>query len=169
MLLEVGDLRRATGNEKKFTGRDTRLEVEMRGGTLVYQDIQISGTARNIGGYRIYVKGTITARADLTCSLCLNPFSIDIDTPFAETYYEAGTAGASDGDSGRLYQGDQIDLSDLIIEGLILAVPMKPVCRTDCKGLCPSCGRNLNTGECGCDRLAPDPRLAVLGEYLKNE
>ena len=56
----------------------------------------------------------------------------------------------------------QIDLGHLVMEQLHLALPMKPLCSETCKGLCPQCGTNLNTGSCNCDPRWEDPRLAAL-------
>lgn len=168
MLLEVGDLRKQTGNEKEFTGKVSRLELELQGDQIAFSDVQVSGWAKNVGG-KIYVKSSIGARASLTCSCCLAPFSVTVEPSFEETYFEEGSISSRElGDDGRIYQGNQIDLSDVILESLILALPMKPVCRTECNGLCTVCGCNLNTDRCGCSTEAPDPRLAVLGEYLRN-
>jgi uncharacterized protein len=62
------------------------------------------------------------------------------------------------------YRDDQIDLSELLREQFYLALPMKPLCRDDCRGLCPECGINLNAGTCTCAPTWEDPRLAALKE-----
>jgi uncharacterized protein len=167
VLLEVGDLRRQKGNEKEFTGRDSRLEIELRGDLFVFTEVLVTGLAANVGG-KIYVKGSIEAKATLVCSRCLVSFTIPAGASFEEIYYAEGSVPEGDlGDTGRIYGGEQIDLRDVIIESLVLALPMKAVCQQDCQGLCPSCGCNLNQDHCGCGPRAIDPRLADLGEYLK--
>jgi uncharacterized protein len=60
------------------------------------------------------------------------------------------------------YTGKVIDLDPILREQLLLSLPSYPVCKDDCKGLCPVCGANLNDRECGCDRHVPDPRWAGL-------
>jgi uncharacterized protein len=60
------------------------------------------------------------------------------------------------------YQGKQLDLAPAIREQILLSLPVAPLCREDCKGLCPRCGKDLNDGECGCDRTVLDPRWAAL-------
>ena len=174
MLIDVGDLRRpgardgGRGNERKFTGRDSRLEIELQGDLFVFTEVRVEGQATNVGG-KIYVKGGIEATAGMTCGCCLTPFTIPVTTFFEETYYDADGVDQGDrDDAGRIYSGEKIDLRDVIIESLVLVMPMKPVCRQGCQGLCPSCGANLNTDPCNCSPRAPDPRLAGLGEYLKN-
>jgi uncharacterized protein len=60
------------------------------------------------------------------------------------------------------YEGDTIDLTPLVHEQAILALPTRPLCGEGCRGLCPRCGANLNAGPCGCPAPPPDHRLAVL-------
>ena len=60
------------------------------------------------------------------------------------------------------YAGKAIDLSQAVREQILLSVPASPLCREDCKGLCPRCGKDLNDGDCGCDRTAIDPRWSAL-------
>ena len=57
----------------------------------------------------------------------------------------------------------EIDLTEAVQEQILLSLPLRPLCREDCKGLCPGCGEDLNKGACGCSGKAVDPRLAVLG------
>jgi uncharacterized protein len=67
------------------------------------------------------------------------------------------------------YSDDQIDLGQLVMEQLQLALPMKPLCDVACKGLCPQCGTNLNTGACNCSEKWEDPRLAALRSLARPE
>ncbi len=62
--------------------------------------------------------------------------------------------------------GDVLDLDELIYTDVLLSAPAKVLCREDCKGLCPKCGRNLNDGPCGCETGETDPRLAALRELI---
>jgi len=60
------------------------------------------------------------------------------------------------------YAGKEIDLAPAVREQILLHIPPPPLCRDDCLGLCPRCGKDLNDGECGCDRAVIDPRWAAL-------
>ena len=60
------------------------------------------------------------------------------------------------------YEGEEIDVSPMLRERMLLALPTLPLCREDCRGLCAQCGSDLNAGPCGCPRAAGDPRFAVL-------
>jgi uncharacterized protein len=66
------------------------------------------------------------------------------------------------------YVDDQIDLGQLMSEQFHLVLPMKPLCRETCRGLCPQCGTNLNAGSCECRTTWEDPRLAPLKALLKD-
>ncbi len=168
MLIEVADLRRQTGNEKEFTGKIARIEIELQGALAVLSEVAVKGLAKNVGG-KIYIKGNVVADANLNCSRCLEPFVIPVESSFEDAYFAQRTVDYRDlEETGRIYKGDQIDLEDVIIESLILTLPMKAICHQDCKGLCPSCGCNLNTGHCSCGPQTIDPRLTILEEYNKH-
>jgi uncharacterized protein len=119
--------------------------------------------------------GTVKTVLELPCSRCLEPFTQPVDGEF-DLRYQPHVANAGEGEreieeddlTTAFYEHDQIDLGQLMREQFYLALPMKPLCRDDCKGLCASCGTNLNRGTCDCKREWEDPRLAVL-KTLKRE
>ncbi|HCA04531.1 MAG TPA: nucleic acid-binding protein [Ruminococcaceae bacterium] len=61
-----------------------------------------------------------------------------------------------------------IELDEVVISDILLALPQKFLCSPDCRGLCPKCGANLNNGDCGCDRREIDPRLAILKQLIED-
>jgi len=75
--------------------------------------------------------------------------------------YDSDTLRAEDLEFS-LYEGEEVDLGPLIREQVLLALPTRPLCRDDCRGLCPQCGINLNHAECGCRVETFDPRLEAL-------
>jgi uncharacterized protein len=119
------------------------------------------------GRYR--VAGRLTGTLELMCSRCLEPFTLPVQADFDLRYVpRAENAGEGEKEveeddlSTAFYDNDEIDLGQLIMEQFQLALPMKPLCREDCKGLCAQCGTNLNAGACDCDSRWEDPRLAAL-------
>jgi uncharacterized protein len=115
--------------------------------------------------------GRVTAELELPCSRCLEPFRLPLDAPFDLRYLpvsEASSAAEREVDDEDLetsyYENDAIDLNELLREQFYLALPMKPLCNEDCRGLCTQCGTNLNTGACDCAPAWEDPRLAPLKE-----
>ena len=122
-----------------------------------------------------HLSGRVRTRLELVCSRCLEPFEVDVDTPFDLRYQPQPGAAAEgehelgDGDfDAAYYVDDEIDLGQLIQERIYLALDMKPLCSDDCKGLCSNCGTNLNRGTCSCDTHWEDPRLTAL-RALKKE
>jgi uncharacterized protein len=127
---------------------------------------------------RVRVDAHGKAALTVPCGRCLTPVAVALPVDFeltlvpsdeyeprAEKSGSTGKAGGSfePGDAEEdVYTGKVIDLDPILREQLLLALPGYPVCKDDCKGLCPVCGANLNDRECGCDRHVPDPRWAGL-------
>jgi uncharacterized protein len=113
--------------------------------------------------------GRVRTELELTCSRCVEPYLFPIDAQFDQRYLPSSAASGEtetqvgEGDlETSYYADDEIDLNELMREQFYLALPMKPLCREDCRGLCPQCGTNLNTGTCDCAPVWEDPRLAAL-------
>jgi len=115
--------------------------------------------------------GRTQTTLELPCSRCLEPLTIQVDSPF-DLRYQPHAANTGEGEreieeddlSTAFYENDEIDLEQLMREQFYLALPMKPLCSDACQGLCPVCGTNLNRGACDCKRDWDDPRLAPLRE-----
>jgi uncharacterized protein len=116
----------------------------------------------------VVVTGRIGARVPQVCGRCLEPFPIDVaarvDTRFRprpQRREEDVELGVDDLEVD-FYADDSLNLATLVETETSLSLPMKPLCRADCRGLCPVCGGNRNTVDCHCEVRTPDPRLAVL-------
>ena len=108
----------------------------------------------------IDVEGTVTAPWVGTCRRCAEPVSGTLRLAVHERYADAQLSGPSDEDLYPI-SDDTVDLGPLVRDAVVLELPMAPLCRPDCAGLCPSCGADRNAGDCGC--VAPrDPRWANL-------
>jgi uncharacterized protein len=118
--------------------------------------------------------GTAQTELELPCSRCLEPFRMPVNSSFDLRFLPATEMSAEeerevqeDDFETSYYRDDQIDLNELLREQFYLALPMKPLCREDCKGLCVQCGTNLNTGTCACATAWEDPRLAPLKGLIR--
>jgi uncharacterized protein len=120
-------------------------------------------------GNRVFINGRAVIAARFVCSRCLGGYSSPIDVSFSEEYVPAvSSEGETDHEltgtelALNYYSGDEIDVIGLVREQVLLSAPMKPLCREDCRGICPHCGKDLNRGDCGCRDDRIDPRLAPL-------
>ena len=132
-------------------------------------------------GSHAFAAGTFKGHVTVACSRCVSPVRLDIDDKVRLTFMPAAEIPADDepaddGEGAQLvdedldtfpFDGDRIDLEPFLREELVLAVPYAPLCKEDCKGLCPQCGVDRNVETCRCE--APiDPRLAGLKDLLKS-
>ena len=119
----------------------------------------------------IRLKGNLDAKFELACARCLEPVSYAVTREFDLLYRPLGA------DAGReelsvtsaeaeisYYEGEGLLLEDALREQVLLALPLKAICRDDCKGLCPHCGKNLNLEQCSCAEPIEDPRWSALKE-----
>lgn len=140
-------------------------------------DLQASGRAELIeehhGGKMrvldIRVVGKIAGKFELPCSRCLEPVAAEVKNDFDLLYrpLKAGDQGEEISISEAeteigFYQGDGIETADVVKEQVLLALPVKALCKEDCKGLCPHCGKNRNTSQCHCTEERSDPRWSAL-------
>ncbi|AJE03286.1 YceD family protein [Geobacter pickeringii] len=118
----------------------------------------------------IRVRGSVATAVRLNCSRCLTPFESHIRSAFTMIYMERKQE-LQDEDEVELgeedlvsvtYVGDEIDFTPEVAEQVVMELPLKPLCRVDCLGLCTRCGADLNVGECGCERGSFNIKFAAL-------
>ncbi len=126
-------------------------------------------------GVKYRLVGNVTTTLRQHCGRCLEGFGLATDLPIDLMYLPhsensgEGELELSDEDlSTAFYREEQIDLAQMVREQFQLSLPMKPLCRDDCDGLCPACGINRNLERCSCDTSWRDPRLAALETLLSD-
>jgi uncharacterized protein len=129
-------------------------------------DIEVQGKIVNSGRF-LDLSGTVKGKARKTCDRCLKEFDFTVETSFLEHYRECDEKTShTEDDDAQCIQGDEIDISEVVRDNLIMAEPIKTVCWEDCRGLCPKCGVDLNITKCSCEHEDIDPRLAALKALL---
>ncbi|MBA7646092.1 hypothetical protein ES703_53853 [subsurface metagenome] len=135
---------------------------------------KVQGEVRLLRTHRgVLVKGELHAEVELTCSRCLSLFNFPVAINFEEEYLPtidvvSGAPLPSPEEPGSFVIDEHhvIDLTEAIRQYTLLTMPMKPLCRQDCAGLCPDCGHNLNRGPCDYPPPAIDSRWSELTELL---
>jgi uncharacterized protein len=144
----------------KATGHAELIE-EDHGGKNRVKDIRV------VGGFE--------GKVELRCARCLEPVPTRVKEDFDLLYrpLRSGKQGEeisineAETEIG-FYQGNGLELADVIKEQVLLSLPVKPLCKEDCSGLCPQCGQNLNQGSCDCTQARSDPRWSAL-EGLRDQ
>ena len=161
--LEIELLEAAEGIES--LGADTRLSSSVKAGFAL----------RKVGA-TVYLAGRFEAVLELACSRCGKAFLHDAASELKldlNPLESAATEEERELQPGDLevefYKNGVIETAEFLREQLLLQVPMKPLCKDDCKGLCQYCGQDLNEGQCGCEPPAGHPGLAGLKDLLKDK
>lgn len=160
LRLNIRELRR------KDSGSSEAFHFEGDGATpQSLADLGLDGTLTVDGlvtflGDRYLAKGTVRGRRQTVCDRCLRPVVRDLDCTFEQLFREQ-----PDDDDSRLCDGQTLDLDDTVDETVRLAAPSQTLCREDCRGLCPQCGKDLNEGPCDCAPSFVDPRLDKLRQW----
>ena len=124
-------------------------------------------------GGGILATGAFATTASVLCSRCSEPVSVQVSDQFEVLYMSP--PGPSRGEDVKVtaeemdvefLKDDRLDLSWLLRENVLLNLPTQPLCRADCRGLCPRCGVDLNETSCQCETPEPDPRLRPLQHLL---
>jgi uncharacterized protein len=155
-IADIVALRRHQGHRERLTVHAPLADLRVTGsevpaGEAIDLDLQLEAVE---GG--IVVTGTARAPWVGECRRCVQPVEGELTADVDELF-------VTDSEEGETYPigGDHIDLEPLARETIILALPLAPLCREDCAGLCPTCGADLNRGPCGC-AADTDPRWAAL-------
>jgi len=116
-------------------------------------------------GQEVELRGELRAKIESVCSRCLQPVELPIHAEFAERFVPAVSWGAEEQHELQeedlnlaVFDGEAIELNDLVREEILLAMPVQVLCRADCKGLCPTCGIDRNTSDCQCAGVDVDSR-----------
>jgi uncharacterized protein len=170
LVLDVATLREgSTRLDRQIAPETMPREEDYR----VLAPVVLEATAHR-ARVKVGITGQATTTLELSCSRCLEGFPVPVTTAFDLTYLPSDRAPAGGGEvevgdediNTAYYQHGEIDLAELIHEQLYLVLPMKPLCKDDCQGLCPLCGANRNTTACTCEATWTDPRLAGLKALL---
>ena len=119
-------------------------------------------------GSELFFSGSFYGRFTGCCGRCLEDYSFTLSQGFdfvltpVPARSERGAEELHPGELGlSYYSGDEINLTPLIMEQVMLALPTRPLCSDECRGLCGGCGANLNTEPCVCSTATGDPRMAI--------
>ncbi len=165
MKINIADV--TCGQDLEFSFDADAKEVDIPADVCEFEGmIRVGGVIQQTGAaYRI--QGTIRCTKVFLCDRCLKPSMECQVHAFEEDFCLDGEQ--SEQESVILPEGEVIDITDLVRDTLLAAQPISNICKPDCRGLCPVCGTDLNLEQCDCEAAVPDPRLAVLKEFMSKK
>jgi len=162
--------------------RKIRIRKDYAPGTLDFhsgefrqaEPLDVRATAELVDD-QIRIYGTFHTRLEMVCARCLDTVVEEVSKNFDLFYRPVNSVSREeefrlnlDDTEIAFFEGDGLFLADVLAEQVNLSLPMKVICRSDCRGLCPHCGVNLNQEECRCETHAADPRLAPLARLKQD-
>ena len=171
MLINLSEVFTLEGKEKTW---EVPFEAKAYKGSQVEYPVvsanPVKITVKNLGNRKLSLTGNTSVTLAIPCSRCLEPVNYTTEIEFDQEIdmNASDEDRVKDLDEQSYLSGYNLDADMLVCNELSLYLPMKVLCKDDCKGLCSICGHNLNVSECGCDRESLDPRMSVFKDILKN-
>ena len=164
MVIDVSSILKETGGK-----------VNIDGGLLLNDDnvifdgeVKVKGVVYS-NGQSLTLKAECEGTLKTQCARCLKDIDVNVSFPIEETLvHDDGTAVISDDEDIILFEGYSFEIDSIVLNSFLLYTSMKYLCKEDCRGLCSSCGSDLNEGECGCNHDFVDPRWSGLADMLND-
>ena len=168
MLVNLTDV---FSSEEKIVKQEIALDFD----TFTYNGEKYSVIANepvsmvfsNISVGKALVEGSGKISFEMKCDRCLTSVPYEMDLQFSyEVFSPDNLSEDAEDDEQDFMEGYELNVGNLVNNEILMSWPMKVLCKPQCKGICTVCGKDLNTGECGCDTFVPDPRWAALKDIF---
>lgn len=144
--------------------------VDEFSGLTSIKPVNVNAQIELLNPHLIEARVKQSTRVTLSCSRCLSEYGLMISSEWKEWFTdEKHQAIETEEQEIHYISSPELDLEPYIRESILLQLPYVPICKQDCKGLCPKCGVNRNEVTCDCQIVKIDPRLAVLEDFFKSD
>ncbi|QRN86252.1 DUF177 domain-containing protein [Clostridia bacterium] len=166
MELDISKIRSKSGSEKSI---DFIQPVEDIAEKKIHflQPVHFKGKIRNLDG-TLYLDGEADILIERVCDRCLCAYKQSLTIRIEENFCPENKI-IDDIDFLKTYNGNQLVLDRSIQDCVLLNTNMNSICKEDCKGICPTCGKDLNEGPCSCEKDTIDPRMEILKNLVSEE
>lgn len=164
MLLDLKDVFLQEGASRSFRHAIDLSSVDINGVHPFASPVEIAGSVENHAGY-VQLQAQAAFRFLMPCDRC----AVQVEQRYVYPFSHVLVVSLENEEDGGEYiqvEDYKLDLDELIRTDVLLELPSKFLCKEDCKGLCPVCGKNLNEGACNCQTHQIDPRLEVLKNLI---
>ncbi len=167
MILDLSDIIK---NDKDTMAVDCDIDLsslEFMGEDFTFsKPLHIEGTIHN-NTKNLELNARVSGSMQVRCARCAKPFDTDVDFDMTEILLREDGEISPDSDV-VIFSGYEVDITEIVTNNFFMNVSGRYLCKEDCKGLCPICGKDLNEGDCDCDNDTIDPRWAALAEIIKD-
>ena len=153
-------------HEYQFDELPFSIKLDERFSETVYVRVELEKRRR-----QLFLTGHVKTAGSFPCDRCLDSFSKEIEFDYRMAYvYNENDAGEVDRGEITVIQTstNEIEIDEDVRQYLLLAIPLKLLCKDDCAGLCATCGKNMNRETCNCEKDEIDPRWATFKKIVKN-
>lgn len=163
MLFELKSVFQNEGEVKEISYQLDMSNIDIDGVYPFKTPVDITATASNRASL-VDLELTVSFGYARSCDRCGEDFTREMKYVFK---HKLAQVLESDGNDDYIETPDfKLELDEMVISDILLSLPQKNLCRSDCKGLCQNCGHNLNMGDCDCDKRQIDPRLEILKQFM---
>ena len=165
MRINVSDIVKIEGEGIDVNFHDDLPELRELDTSVEFKpSFEFTGRIVNLGGL-LRLSGKLHFEFSANCLRCLESVTTPKDIEVEENFVEISK---SDKEDAYTFEGNAVDIDKPLMDNILLAMPMTIICSEDCKGLCKTCGTNLNLKNCNCDESKiVDPRMEILKDYFK--
>lgn len=162
MKQDISSIAASNGSKLSFQGKALFSPVSFCGSEFTFVgETEIDGEIANQAGEFI-LTAKVGGEFETDCARCGKPVRESFSFELNEKLIKEGSESTDE--DAVVFEGNEIDIGDLAVNGFLMNVRGKYLCKEDCKGLCPVCGKDLNEGGCSCESESVDPRLDILNK-----
>lgn len=167
MMINLTDVFTSGGKDRRESLQAELDELSYMGSRYkVCEKSPLTMNFSNIGKGKVLLEGQLKLVLEIPCDRCLKPVKEPLEISFSQELYLPEMLEPEEADEQSFMHGYELDVEAFVKNEILINMPVKVLCRPDCKGICKKCGHNLNDGECGCDTFVPDPRMAAIKDIF---
>lgn len=168
MLINLTDVFTSEGRERKESFSYEPDDFSYMGNLYkIREKSPVEMAFTNTGEGKVLIRGSIKLVMEMFCDRCLQPVEETVEAHFEQEAFSPEAAEQMDEQDGQDFMHEyELDAEAFLNGEILMNMPVKVLCKPDCRGICKICGHNLNEGECGCDTFVPDPRMAAIKDIF---
>lgn len=167
MMINLTDVFTSEGKDRRESLQAELDEISCMGSRYrICEKSPLQMNFSNISKGKLLLEGSLALIMEIPCDRCLRLVKEPLELNFSQELYSPEVLDPEEAQEQGFMHGYELDVEAFVRNEILINMPVKVLCRPDCKGICKKCGHNLNDGECGCDTFVPDPRMAAIKDIF---